>query len=328
MIFISILFAFLGVIAPTTQVSLLSALLLLYGIMGVLAGYASTKLLDYFTTMTERTSTQQRDLPTYSTLSHANIHPLPGLAPNNRNPAAASTSPHYLSVTFATGLCFPAIAFAVLGSMFFAVSYVKEGDPTVPRTLLSLLVLWLCVSIPLVFLGGYVALHTRPYVAPRHVNAIPRKIPPPAHFFQRKWFTVMVGAVFTFAPCFVELQYIMHTLWLHQLYTAFGFLFLLFLVFLVNTAEASVLTTYLHLTAGDYDWWWRPFFTCGSSALLLLFYATVYIIQASSLASGLATLLFLGFIIIFTVTFFILTGTIGFWASFAFVHYMYASLKD
>jgi len=146
-----------------------------------------------------------------------------------------------------------------------------------------------------------------------------------------KWYrdhrvTWLLGALLTFAPCVVELRYIMHCALLHQYYSAFGFALVLCAVLILTAAEASAMTSYLHLSAEDYRWWWRSFKTCGSSAGFLFFVAVIHFIKFRGTATFVAGVLYFAFISILGMSFFFMTGAIGFIASFLLVHAAYSRI--
>ena len=68
---------------------------------------------------------------------------------------------------------------------------------------------------------------------------------------------------------FVELYFIMSSLWLQQFYYVFGFLALVIAILLVTVAEIAVVLTYFQLSAEDYRWWWRSLFVSGERWLLM-----------------------------------------------------------
>jgi len=84
---------------------------------------------------------------------------------------------------------------------------------------------------------------------------------------------------------------------------------------------------YFQLCSEDYHWWWRSYLTSGSSALYLLLYSTFYFFTKLDMSKGVPTLMYFGYMFIISYSFFILTGTIGFVATFFFVRAIYASVK-
>ena len=81
--------------------------------------------------------------------------------------------------------------------------------------------------------------------------------------------------------------------------------------------------------AQDYRWWWRAFWTSGASAIYVFLYAVTYYFSRLHMhVTNLSTtVLYFGWTLIISALFFVLTGTIGFAASFMFVRKIYASIK-
>ncbi|KAI5070332.1 hypothetical protein GOP47_0014675 [Adiantum capillus-veneris] len=77
----------------------------------------------------------------------------------------------------------------------------------------------------------------------------------------------------------------------------------------------------------DYHWWWRSYLTSGSSAIYLLLYASFYFFTKLEITKLVSGLLYFGYMGIISYCFFVLTGTIGFYACFWFVRIIYASVK-
>ena len=71
------------------------------------------------------------------------------------------------------------------------------------------------ISVPLVFLGAYLGFRRPPIEYPTKTNLIPRRVP------ERPWymhpiFCVLVGGVLPFGAVFIELFFILSSIWLHQ----------------------------------------------------------------------------------------------------------------
>ena len=84
---------------------------------------------------------------------------------------------------------------------------------------------------------------------------------------------------------------------------------------------------YFQLCAEDYHWWWRAFLTSGSSGLYLFIYSIVYMSTKMVMTRGVSVLLYLGYMLITAYSFFMLTGAVGFLASFFFVRAIYGAVK-
>merc|ERR1712137_169655 len=186
--------------------------------------------------------------------------------------------------------------------------------------------LWFGVSVPLVFLGAYYGFRKPNIELPVRTNQIPRQIPEQM-WFSQPLFTSLVGGVLPFGAVFTELFFIMSSLWQHQFYYLFGFLALVLVILLVTCAEISIALTYFQLTSEDYRWWWRSFLSSASSAFYVFLYSILYFSSRLQIEKLVSTLLYFGYMMIISIIFFLLTGSVGMLASFAFVKAIYGSIK-
>jgi len=285
----TIVFAVLGFLSPSNRGSLLAAVVLLFACMGTPAGYISARFVKMF--------------------HGAGID--------------------RLRTTFMTALVFPGVVFAI----FFGLNLVLWGDKStgaVPfTTLLALLVFWFGVSLPLVFLGSFLGFRANPIQNPVRTNPIPRQVPDQI-WYMRSVPSILMGGVLPFGVVFVELFFILSSIWQHRFYYLFGFMLLVLIILLVTCAEISIVMCYFQLCSEDYHWWWRSFFTSGASALYLFLYASYYfltrvhIAKKASLISG---LIFFGYMTVISYAFMVVTGFMGFIATFLFIRIIYASIK-
>jgi transmembrane 9 superfamily protein 2/4 len=97
--------------------------------------------------------------------------------------------------TLVTSLFFPGIVFGV----FFVLNLMVWGEKSsgaVPfGTLIALLVLWLGISVPLVYLGSYFAFKKPAQEPPVKVNNIPRMLLPEQSWYTHPQFSILVGGM-------------------------------------------------------------------------------------------------------------------------------------
>jgi transmembrane 9 superfamily member 2/4 len=228
--------------------------------------------------------------------------------------------------TFMTAFMFPGLAFLILG-VINLVLWIEGSSGAVPfSTFFTLLFLWFCVSVPLVFLGSFYGYKREVDPFPVRTNQIPRQIPT-SPWFLHSAITCMVGGILPFAAVSVELYFIMSALWLHHIYYIFGFLFLVLLVLVATCAEISILLCYIHLCNEDYHWWWRSFFASGSCAVYIMIYAAWYNITELNLDGFVPVMIYFGYMSLLSVSFFLITGTVGFFSSYYFNTTIYSYLK-
>eukprot|EP00245_Coleochaete_scutata_P018807 TRINITY_DN9964_c0_g1_i1.p1 TRINITY_DN9964_c0_g1~~TRINITY_DN9964_c0_g1_i1.p1 ORF type:complete len:638 (-),score=89.32 TRINITY_DN9964_c0_g1_i1:722-2635(-) len=228
--------------------------------------------------------------------------------------------------TLKTAFLFPGILFTIF---FFLNGLIwgEQSSGAVPfGTMFALFFLWFGISVPLVFIGSYFGFKKPAPEDPVRTNKIPRQIPEQA-WYMRPVFSILIGGILPFGAVFIELFFILTSIWLHQFYYIFGFLFIVFLILVVTCAEITIVLCYFQLCSEDYHWWWRAYLTSGSSALYLFLYATFYFFTKLEITKLVSGILYFGHMVIISYSFFVLTGTIGFYACYWFVWTIYGSVK-
>jgi transmembrane 9 superfamily protein 2/4 len=229
-------------------------------------------------------------------------------------------------ISLKTAFLFPATVF---GFFFIlnALIWGQKSSGAVPfGTMFALVFLWFGISVPLVFVGGYIGFKKPAIEDPVKTNKIPRQIPEQA-WYMNPIFSILIGGILPFGAVFIELFFILTSIWLNQFYYIFGFLFIVFIILIVTCAEITIVLCYFQLCSEDYQWWWRAYLTSGSSALYLFLYAAFYFFTKLEITKVVSGLLYFGYMLIASYAFFVLTGTIGFYACFWFTRLIYSSVK-
>ncbi|RKP36945.1 Nonaspanin [Dimargaris cristalligena] len=220
----------------------------------------------------------------------------------------------------------PSIVFAIVFclNLFLIGSHSSGAVPG--GTLVAVIGLWFLVSAPLTFAGAYFGLRKPKLEAPVRTNQIPRQVPDQS-FYLRPVPSVLIGGILPFVAIFLELYFILNSIWFQKFYYLFGFLFLVFIILVITCAEVTVLVCYFHLCAEDYHWWWRSFFTAGASSFYIFLYSALYYSSRLKFTSFVSSVLYFGWSFLMSFLFFIMTGTIGFYACLFFVRKIYSSIK-
>ncbi|KAM4621688.1 transmembrane 9 superfamily protein member 5 isoform 2-T2 [Polymixia lowei] len=225
-----------------------------------------------------------------------------------------------------TALLCPGIVFADFFLMNL-ILWVEGSSAAIPfGTLVAILALWFGISVPLTFVGAYFGFKKPAIEQPVRTNQIPRQIPEQS-FFTKPIPGIVMGGILPFGCIFIQLFFILNSIWSHQMYYMFGFLFLVFIILLITCSEATILLCYFHLCAEDYHWWWRSFLTSGFTAVYLFIYAIHYFFSKLQIIGAASTILYFGYTMIMVLIFFLFTGTIGFFACFWFVNKIYSVVK-
>uniref|UniRef100_A0A3B4DQP1 Transmembrane 9 superfamily member n=1 Tax=Pygocentrus nattereri TaxID=42514 RepID=A0A3B4DQP1_PYGNA len=221
-------------------------------------------------------------------------------------------------------LC-PGVVFAD----FFLMNLILWGEGSSAAmpfgTLVAILALWFCISVPLTFIGAYFGFK-KSIEHPVRTNQIPRQIPEQS-FYTKPLPGIVMGGILPFGCIFIQLFFILNSIWSHQMYYMFGFLFLVFIILVITCSEATILLCYFHLCAEDYHWQWRSFLTSGFTAAYFLVYAVHYFFSKLQITGLASTILYFGYTMIMALIFFLFTGTIGFFACFWFVTKIYSVVK-
>uniref|UniRef100_A0A670ZK00 Transmembrane 9 superfamily member n=1 Tax=Pseudonaja textilis TaxID=8673 RepID=A0A670ZK00_PSETE len=140
-------------------------------------------------------------------------------------------------------------------------------------------------------------------------------------------FLILMAGILPFGAMFIELFFIFSAIWENQFYYLFGFLFLVFIILVVSCSQISIVMVYFQLCAEDYRWWWRTFLVSGGSAFYVLIYAIFYFVNKLDIVEFIPSLLYFGYTALMVLSFWLLTGTIGFYAAYMFVRKIYAAVK-
>ncbi|GKU87209.1 hypothetical protein SLEP1_g1651 [Rubroshorea leprosula] len=229
-------------------------------------------------------------------------------------------------ITLKTAFMFPATVFAIF-FVLNALIWGQKSSGAVPfGTMFALVLLWFGISVPLVFVGSYIGFKKPAMEDPVKTNKIPRQIPEQP-WYMNPAFSILIGGILPFGAVFIELFFILTSIWLHQFYYIFGFLFIVFVILIITCAEITIVLCYFQLCSEDYLWWWRSYLTSGSSALYLFLYAAFYFFTKLEITKPVSGVLYFGYMLIVSYAFFALTGTIGFYACFWFTRLIYSSVK-
>ncbi|OJA11697.1 hypothetical protein AZE42_02099 [Rhizopogon vesiculosus] len=227
---------------------------------------------------------------------------------------------------FLTASILPTLVFMVIFMLNFFLLVAGSSGAVPFTTMLLIVALWFGISAPLSTIGSYIGSRQGGVTHPVRVNQIPRQIPP-APKYLRPWASTLLAGILPFGAAFVELYFVMSSLFASRAYYAFGFLALTAGVVTLTTGTVTILFTYFNLCAEEYRWHWRAFLTGGGSAFWLFAYGLFYWMSRLSLDSFSSVALYLGYLFLICLFDFLVTGTIGFLASYWAVRRLYSAIR-
>ena len=230
------------------------------------------------------------------------------------------------NLIFTTAVFFPGQMFAAYLLLNF-VHWGKGSTSAAPFTsILMLIALWACVSLPLVLIGGGVGFRSADiFTSPRKVSSIPRTIPPQPWYLRRPVAFLIAGFI-PFGTAFVESIFVLTSVWQGRVYYFFGFFSVTFVMVLLTAAEATIMLIYLQLVHLDYRWWWSSFMAAGYHGVWLFMYSILYYFLALDVTGWWSTVLYFAYMTMASYFCFVLVGTCGFLATYVFVRVIYSSI--
>ncbi|CAM9594393.1 unnamed protein product [Ectocarpus sp. 12 AP-2014] len=184
------------------------------------------------------------------------------------------------------------------------------------------------IVFPMTVIGAIIGRNTTSdFQAPCRTTRVPRQVPKDVPWYRRDASQMVMSGFLPFSAIYIELHYIFASVWGHQIYTLFGILILAFLLLLVVCSFITVSLIYFQLGREDHRWWWRSFFSGGSTGLFVYAYSFFYFFNRSQMDGLLQSSFYFGYMAVISYAFFIMLGFVGFVSSLTFVKHIYSVLK-
>lgn len=228
--------------------------------------------------------------------------------------------------TVVTALLFPGIAFFIFLFFNIILAFMHSTASAPFLDIIILAAMWCCVSVPLVFVGAYFGYKKDSIEFPTVTSTIARAIPEPTLVLNPTLGALLAGVV-PFAAAYVELFFIMTSLWMDQYYYVFGFTLLVFVILLITCAEVTLLLVYSQLCAENHRWWWFSFFAPGSTAVYVFLYSIFWFKSLEASKMFMTYMLYFGYMGLICSALFLITGTVGALSSLWFVRTIFGTIK-
>ncbi|GAW18864.1 hypothetical protein ANO14919_083460 [Xylariales sp. No.14919] len=228
-----------------------------------------------------------------------------------------------------TACFFPGLLFALVFILNLFV-WAQASSTAIPfGTLLAIALLWLCIQVPLVYLGSwYGYARSGAWENPTKTSNTPRPVPQQAWYIKSLQSILFAGLV-PFTVIFIELLFLFQSVWQDKsgYYYVFGFLGVISLILIVTVAEVTIVTIYVQLGSENYHWWWQSFAVGGGSALWVFLYSIWYYFFKLHITGFVSSMLFFVYSFMACCVYGLLTGTVGFLSAYAFIRKLYGAIK-
>lgn len=226
----------------------------------------------------------------------------------------------FCACSFPGTVCF----FYFVSDIINAAHHASDAVPFV--TLLTIFSLWLCLSVPLTVLGASFAFHQTPIINPVNIGKLAREIPVQRWYLQ-PWFLYLVCPIPPLGAVFMEMKFILSSLWQGMVYYVFGFLAIVFVVWIITVALTSIIAVYYMLCYENHRWWWSGFFVPGAMGLHMFLYATYFFKSQLDITHAAPTMLYFIYMGLMSLAYGTAAGAIGLISSMLFTRKIYGSIK-
>ena len=228
--------------------------------------------------------------------------------------------------TVMTATFFPGAAFGMFLCFNIILAFMHSSASAPFLDVIIVAAMWCCVSIPLTFLGAYFGYKAEAIEFPTVTSTIARAIPPPPPLLNPMVGMTLTGII-PFAAAYVELFFIMTSLWMDQFYYVFGFTLIVYLILIITCAEVTVLSVYYQLCAENHRWWWYAFFCSGSTSLYMMGYSIIWFRTLEASKMLMTYLLYFGYMSLLSFSMLLVFGSVGALTSLAFIYKIFSTIK-
>ena len=228
-----------------------------------------------------------------------------------------------------TALMFPVPLFLVF-TWVNSIAATSQSTAALPFTTIMLIAsIFVFVHFPLTVVGAVTGrnMTAGEYKPPSRTNKVPREIPKVQAWYRYPLVQLFMAGFLPFSAIYIELHYIFASIWGHKIYSLFGILFIAFIMLSTVASFITIALLYFQLVREDHRWWWSTFFNGGATGFFIMGYSFFYFFHRSQMDGLLQGSFYFGYMTLVSYAFFLMLGFVGFVSSFAFVDYIYGSVK-
>jgi len=234
---------------------------------------------------------------------------------------------NWLRVCVFTALLFPSIFFILITFTNF-LYWVEDSTTYVQfKNFFSLISLWIIGTVPLIFLGTMIGLTQKRIQLPCDVNPVPGIISKSNYpWYLRIRYAWFLTGFPPFFAVFVELFYIMDSLWKQNFYALSKYLLISIIILIIISSQIGILFTYLNLCKGDYRWWWKSFIASASPGVYIIIFSFFYLFKME-FTQFTSVIIYLNFMTLLSVIISLICGSTGLFLTFLFLTNIYSKIR-
>jgi transmembrane 9 superfamily protein 3 len=245
----------------------------------------------------------------------------------NRAKSVSTQDSTWQITLFFTVLLLPTMFFSVF-SLLNLVALTYGTVNYIPFVVVvKLFLVWIFTSIPLHIMGTLAGRRNVTGSFPCRTNTIPRPIPDVVPWHGKPTNLVPFAGLLCIGSIFIELYYIMTSLWNYKFYHVYGFLLAVYAVLVVVVSLTTIIVVYFILNSENYHWQWTAFSSGGSISLYMLLYSLYYYYFKTQMSGFLQTAFYFGYMFLISLTMGVMCGTMGHSAASRFVYAIFRNVK-
>ena len=226
-----------------------------------------------------------------------------------------------------TVLLLPTVAVGIL-SILNGISLYYGTINTIPfLVIIKLFFIWVFFSVPLCIAGTLLGRHSTDSPFPCRVNAIPRPIPDDVPWYGTPAGLVPLAGLLSFGSIFIELYYVLTSLWNYKYYHVYGFLLGVLFILILVVSMTSMIVVYFLLNAENYHWQWTAVAAGGMTGVYVWWYGVYYFIFKTAMHGMLQTAFYFGYTTVLALVVSLVCGVIGHGAAAAFCFTIFQNVK-
>jgi len=199
--------------------------------------------------------------------------------------------------------------------------------------LVKLFLLFIFISAPLCIVGTLAGRHGKTDSGrmggdfPCRVNAIPRPIPESVPWFGKPTNLIPFAGLLSFGSIFIELYYVLTSLWNYKIYHVYGFLLGVNVIMFIVVSMTTIIVVYFCLNAENYLWQWIALGSGGSLAGYVFLYGVYFFMFKTDMHGFLQTTYYFTYMSLISSLLGLVCGTVAHAAASKFVSTIFKNVK-